>query len=121
MIARVLPVEEWPRLEGTEAETVWPHLDPARTTVVVVEHDGVIVGCHVLMNVLHAECLWIHPEHRGKAGVARRLWTTVQRTAKALGARTVITGACSDDIRALLAHVGAERLPADHYVLTVKG
>lgn len=118
MTSRVLPPAEWPRLAGTEAEGFVAHLtDAAR--VVVVEHDGAIVGCHVLQPVLHAEGLWIHPEYRKKASVARRLWSTVRQTAReTFGVQWVATGAASDDIRGLLEHVGAVKLP-DHYMVPV--
>lgn len=121
MKARILPTTEWPRLVGTEAETVWPHLDPARTSIVVVEHDGAIVGCHVLSWLLHAECLWIHPDHRGRSSVARRLWASVKQTARDVWhAHAIVTGACDDRVRALLQHVGAEPLPGEMYVIRME-
>lgn len=122
MTTRVLPKEEWPRLKGTEAERVWPLLDPGKTSIVVVERDGVIVGCHVLTWYLHAECLWIAPADRGLASVGRRLWSMVQQIAiQRCGVTSVITGAVDDRVRGLLAHVGATQLPGDQYVVPVKG
>lgn len=121
MTTRILPRDEWPKLAGTEAETVWPHFGDS-TRVVVVEADGQIVGCHVLVPVLHVECLWVHPDHRRKAGVARRLWTAVQREAREFfGARWVQTGAASDEVRQLLAHVGGVKVECDHYMVPVGG
>ncbi len=120
MKARVLPKEEWPRLRGTEAETLWPYLNPNRSSVIVVEDDGIIVGCHVLMYVLHAECLWIAPEHRGKTSVARRLWAAVQRAARSCDVHALMTAACDDNVRGLLAHVGATQVPGDHFMVPVK-
>ena len=65
MTERVLPYAEWARLVGTDAEGIWRYaLDPARTTVVVVEdHQGVIAHL-ALLDVLHAEFFWIAPAHR---------------------------------------------------------
>lgn len=120
-MTRILPRDEWPRLAGTEAEAVWPLLNPDTTRIVVVERDGEIVGCHVLLWVLHAECLWTAPAARGRGGVARRLWTAVQETVRAMGASGFMTAATDDRVRRLLAHVGAQRLPGDHYVMTLKG
>jgi N-acetylglutamate synthase-like GNAT family acetyltransferase len=119
MTTRILPPAEYPRLVGTEAATIWPQLtDAAR--VVVVEHDGAIVGCHVLQPVLHAECLWIHPDHRGKTSTPRRLWRAVQRVVREdFGAAWFATAACSDDVRGLLAHVGAVKVDGDHYMVPV--
>lgn len=116
MTTRILPPDEWARLAGTEAETVWPHLPPS-AHVLVVEQDDQIVGCWVLMSVLHAECLWIASAHRGKASVARRLWAFMRRTAAGLGAPVVATAAVTDDVRRLLEHVGATKVPGDHYAM----
>lgn len=119
MTSRILPPKEWPKLEGTEAGAIWPHLDPARSQVLVVEADGAIVGTWVLMSVVHAECLWIADAHRGKASVARRLWTAMRRTAREMGVPIVATAALSDDVRTLLEHVGATKVPGDHYAMRV--
>ena len=119
MTTRILPASEWCRLEGTEAGKVRADLDPRRTHVLVVEHDGAIVGTWILMDVLHAECLWIAPAYRGHVSVARRLWTAMQRTARSLGVKAVATAAVSDDVRALLAHVEATKVPGDHYAMRI--
>lgn len=121
MTTRILPPEEWTRLAGTEAEAIVPQFNDT-TRVVVVEHNGEIVGCHVLQPILHAECLWVHPDHRGKAGVARRLWAGVQRAAREqFGARFFATMAASDEVRRLLAHVGATKIDADTYMVPIGG
>lgn len=119
MTARLLPFAEWSRLAGTDLETLWPSLDPREARIVVVEQDGAIIGHHVLLRVLHAECLWIHPSHRGHASVARRLWSAVQAEVTGAGAGGVVTTAIDDTVRALLGHVGAQRLPGDHYFIPI--
>jgi GNAT superfamily N-acetyltransferase len=119
MTTRTLPVEEWPRLRGTEAEGLWPHLMPETATIIVVEDQGVIVGCQVLMYVLHAECLWVHEDYRSR-GVLRLLWSTVKRMARAAGVRSIATAATSDVVQRLLTYLGAERLPGQHYVIAMK-
>src|SRR5258708_3987314 len=97
MTTRILPATEWGRLIGTEAEVIWPHLVPERTTIVVVERDGQIVGCHVLSWLLHAECLWIAPQFRGRPSVARRLWLAVQHVARDYWhVPSFVTGAVDD-------------------------
>jgi len=118
MLTRILPPEEWPRLFGTEAEAVWPHLDSRTSQVLVVEDaDGAIVGTWTLMHVLHAECLWIAPEHRGGAAVARRLLAGLREHATQRGATSVATSAISDDVKALLVKLKAEKLDGDHYLM----
>lgn len=118
---RVLPPEEWPRLAGTELEALWPKLDPARAQVVVVEHEAAIVGAWAVFPIVHVEGLWIAPECRGKVGVARRLHRAMLEAARGMAAPFVWTGAESDDIRRLIAHVGGYRIPYESYVMPVEG
>lgn len=120
MTTRILEPHEYPLLAGTEAADFVMHITDA-ALVIVVEDEGVILGCHILQPVLHAEGLWIHPDHRGRVSVARRLWSAVQRNAKEhFGADWFATGAASDDVCRLLEHVGAVKLP-DHYMVPVGG
>lgn len=120
MTSRVLPVEEWPRLRGTEAETLWPHLDPTMAQVLVVEDGGEIVGTWVLVKMVHAECVWIAPAYRGSFGVAKRLLVGMRRLALACGVKTVWTSAMSDHVRSLIGTLQGVRLPGEHYVLPLE-
>ncbi len=120
MTTRILPEDEWGKLAGTEAEQLYPLLQPTRTAIVVVEDGDQIVGCHVLMWVLHCECLWIHPDHRGKSSVGRRLWGAVQKLARSCGVHALMTAAGDDTVRSLLAHAGASQVPGDHFMVPVK-
>lgn len=120
MTSRILPPEEWPKLAGTEAEGLWPHLHPARTSVVVIEENERLLACHVLSWLLHAECLWTVPDRRS-AVTMRRLWRAVQHEAFThWGVHAVITNAVDDRVRTLLAYVGAARMPGDAYIVPVK-
>lgn len=120
MIARILPPAEWARLAGTELETVWPHLNPTRASIVVVEDRfGTIVGCWAAFQQVHVEGVWIHPKHRRTAGVAKRLLVGMRDLVLSWGAPTVMTAATTDEVRQLLARLGATQLPGDHYVLSV--
>lgn len=118
MMARILPREEYERLAGTEAQDVWPYL--AETDrVVVIEKDGQIVACHVLMQMWHLECLWVHPAHR-KTTVGGRLWHAVKVTAQSMGISRAMTASIDDTVSDLLAHVGASALPGVHYVVPMR-
>lgn len=120
MTTRVLPLEEWGRLVGTELETVYPHLDTQRARIVVVEDEGgVIVGCWALYPLVHAEGVWIAPAHRGKAGVARQLYRGMVQTARRMEVQTVLTAAIDEHVEDLLAHLKAQQLPGKHFVLTI--
>lgn len=118
---RMLPFAEYPRLDGTELEAVWPHLGPQDAQITVVESEGQIVACWALLRVWHLEGLWIHPEHRQRVVIARRLWLGVRRLAQKLGIARAATAALTDDVRGMLATAGALKLPGDHYVLPLEG
>lgn len=121
LVTRILPFRDYRRLDGTELETVWPHLHPQDAFVVVVEQGSQIVACWALMRVWHLEGLWVHPEHRKRAGVARRLWIGMQRVAKNLGAKHAATAALTPDVAALIANAGGVQLPGSHFVLPLEG
>jgi hypothetical protein len=119
MLARVLRPAEYAQLADTEVGPLWSQLSD-QTRVVIVEDRGQLVGCHVLVPVVHAECLWIHPAHRGKTSVARRLWTGVQREVREhFQARGFATAAISEDVRRLLQHVQAEPIPGQHFMVRI--
>lgn len=117
---RILPPEEWPRLNGTEAEALWPHLDPEISRVLVVEQDGEIVGTWTVMRLVHVECVWIREDMRGRFGVVKRLLSGMRAIARGWGARTVLTGAMTDQVRALIASLGGQPLPGDHFVIPLE-
>jgi len=116
---RLLPRDEWHRLVGTEAEAAWP-VFPEGTQVIVVEHDGVIVGCWSLLPVFHAECVWIAPDKRASGSVSRRLWQRMHALAREMGLKAFATSAMDDRIRHLLERHGASELPGRHFVVPVK-
>lgn len=117
MTTRLLPRDEYPRLMGTELETVWPHLPEGARVLVVEDPAGAIVGCWALFTSVHCEGVWVAPEHRGRGSVARRLLAGMRREARDMGASAVMTGAVSDDVRGLIAHLHGTRLPGEQYVM----
>lgn len=119
MTTRLLPREEWPRLNGTEMEAIWPALDAHAHIVVVEDDDGQIVGCWSLFRQVHVEGCWIAPAHRGKSSVARRMLVAMRSCAQAMGARSVATAACSEDVKQLLIKMGAVELPGSHFAMPV--
>lgn len=120
MTYRVLPQAEWPRLAGTEAETLWPHLDPMNARVLVVEEAGRIVGTWTVLRVVHVECVWIDPAYRGAFGVVKRLLRGMRAIAGEWGARTVLTSALTDQVRALITSLGGQQLPGEHFVIPLE-
>jgi hypothetical protein len=120
MTTRVLPPAEWPCLQGTELAEVWPHLDPARTSILVAEQGETIVGHVVLMQAAHAEFFWIAPAYRGKVSVFRRLRDALVGEARAQQVPTILMSALSKHMNGIIAGLGADRLTGDHYVWNLK-
>lgn len=123
---RVLPEAEWPRLADTDAASVWQGLNPQHAMIVVAEEDGQIVGCHVALTMVHLHCWWIRPGHRKRAtlrsSVGLKLWAAVREAVlQRFQATGAITSADNDEVRSLLEHVGAERLPGDAYIVKLGG
>ncbi len=118
MTTRELPPAEWARLAGTELETVWRGLPPSDARIVVVEDEsGAIVGCWAALRVLHVEGVWIAPKHRGRAAVARRLWSGMGRALESFGAGGAWTAALAPALAALLGK-RAVRVAGEHYLLS---
>lgn len=120
MITRILPADEWHRLNGTEAEILWPTLDEEHAKILVVEDGDRIIGCWTLMTIPHVECLWIDPKELARVSVARRLWLGMRRLVADMGITYVWTAAAEDPVRGLLEHAHARKLPGDHYVLPME-
>lgn len=119
MTTRSLPREEWDRLAGAEISAVLPHVHATDVEVIVVEDDGRIVASWAVMRVVHLEGLWIDPEYRGRVGVARRLLVATLEAARRWTSGWAMTGAASDDVRAMLAKVGALPVPMEIYVMPI--
>lgn len=120
MTSRVLPVEEWGRLVGTELEALAPKLSPDNTEIVVVERDGEIVGTWAVTRLVHVEGAWIAPPYRGKSrGIVRRLVHGMYASARRFGAPFVWTGAESEEVAALAVKMGGYRIPWESYVLPI--
>lgn len=120
MIARLLPPDEWPKLAGTELETVWPHLDKAKAKIVVVEHeDGTILACWSLFPIWHVEGVFVHPGHRGRGRVAKRLVDYMGAVCQHEGITHVVTGCISDQVRELLEHFNAVEIPGQQFTIPV--
>lgn len=118
MTTRLLPFEEWSRLSETALAPLVNVSHPLRLSVLVVEDDaGAIVGCWGLLTFLHAEGLWIAPEHRTKASVARHLLRAMKQAVAERGEAVVLTGSQDPAIDRLIEHWGGTRIECQEYAL----
>ncbi len=108
-------------LKGTALEATVPYLEScgARVAVVTDEH-GRVIGTWALLTLLHAEGVWVAPEHQGKASVARLLWKQMAAFVHEHGASSVLTGANTPDVAQLLERHGAQKIEATTYTLPME-
>lgn len=123
MTTRTLPPAEWEKLAATDLPQLLPYVNRDDVEVMVVEDEhGTVVGCWAILHVVHLEGLWIAPEHRGKASVARRLLSATWARVRELAPAWVMTGAADDRIRGLLTrHMNAIHVPSDTWLIPMKG
>lgn len=113
-MSRVLPQDEWPRLDETLLQSIWRMLDPRYAEVIVIEQNGAIVGSVALLTTVHAECL----SSNGTTSVGRALWSALRDRARAGGARAVWGAAMDERMRRLLRH-HAEPIPGEHFLVRI--
>jgi GNAT superfamily N-acetyltransferase len=121
--ARVLPPEEWSKLEGVDNDlaTVWRQLPIGDVTVLVVEDsDGVIVATWTTFACWHVEGFWVEPAHRKRGVAIGRLVEAMRNLMQVRGVQHVMTGAPSPEIVTLLEHVHATKLPGEYFVLPTR-
>ena len=121
MSARVLPPEEWHRLDDPRLPaSLLRYIKPEHAEAVVVEENGRIVAMMMVFKAPHIEGIWIDPSVRG-VGVARSLLRTAKQLARMDGSEWAYTGAVDDKMRAILARLKARRIPMDTYVMPLGG
>lgn len=122
-ISRVLPPEEWPRLDGTGTDLAayTSALDPETCRIVVVEDEGRIVASMVLIRQVLAEALWIDPAYRHRPGVGSKLLKGFYAVSQALGARSALSACMTDTMSGILRKLGATSVPALMFIIPLRG
>lgn len=114
MTTRTLPVSEYPKLDGTLLDNIWPNLC-GQSRVLVVEDGAEIVGCVALVPIWHLDGVWIAPAHRQRASVGRRLLMAARAAVEAVGASEVWMMAMTPESRQLCERMGPHTvLDCDH-------
>lgn len=119
MNVRVLPVEEWGKLEVTGLPSIASDFDPGALVPLVVEEGGEIVATTTLVPVVHLESLWIREDKRN-AAVVRQLMNGISGMCKESGVRVVMAQTNRENVEMILARMG-RFLPVSSYVLRVGG
>ena len=119
MTSRILPREEWARLDGT---LLWPaaaSFDPA-SIVMVVEDEDRIVGCAAYYPVWHLDGVWMAPDAK-KVSVGRRLWHAIRRVARECKITAAWAMAASPSSQKLVASCGPTlHLDCHHYEIDLR-
>ena len=108
-VARILPVEEYGRLVGTQLETVVPILPPEGKVLVVEEQDRILACCAVYP-LWHLEGLDVKPATR-RSGL--QLLALIRRVTASLPG--VVAWAQNSRVEPLLEKLGAQWLVGKHY------
>lgn len=122
---RELPPEEWDRL------TPFPPFDgglpnPEHSRIIVAElggPGGALVAFWGMFSAVHVEPLWIHPDHRKRPGLIRRLWLTVRQTLLDLGIHTAFAAIADRDAAQnvpLAMRIGFDRFSGDLYFVQLQ-
>lgn len=118
MIAiRELRTDEWPRLEGHEGLSGYPLPDPVGSKILVAEEDTKIVGFWVLVQVVHAEPIWIAPSHRSTT-LAKRMWRALQALLATCRVKTAFCFADRPDVANYLERLEFQELPYRTFLYT---
>jgi len=114
---RILPVEDYRRIAGTDLSRALPILPG--TKVIVCEHEGAIVGHLGLIPMWHVEGVEVDPAYRGR-GVLQQLITAMHAEARTLGVYTLFPAAADAGMVHLLERLGAVEIPVRMYALAVQ-
>lgn len=94
---------------------------PETTRIIVAELDGPgtpIIAYWCVFTAIHVEPVWIHPDHRGRAGLVRALWRTIRGVLNGQSAFACIFDADAPRSAPLARKLGMEKLPGDLYFLS---
>ena len=117
MTSRVLPFDEWGRLDGTDLEELAATTTPEHARMLVVERDGEIVGHCALVLIMHAAGAWVAPAHRKRGVVAGRLLALLKSVGTPHASGVVVSRAPDETKRLLVKHCRATVFPAEEHTL----
>lgn len=111
---RVLPVDEWKRLDNIDL-TLY---DENLATIMVIERGGEIIARWALMPVYHAEGLWVKEDYRKNPAIIRRLLTGMKVMSENVNAPFVVTMTQDEEVAKLLNKLPkTELLKGDFYAI----
>lgn len=118
MKERLLNRTEWDKLKDTGFPEI-VDVCPGNSEIAVVEDGDRIVAVLGVVVMTHFEGLWIDPEYRGNAGVARRLMRLGVDTAKEFGNEWIWASAGGDFMGDIFARLGGTKMPTETYIVPI--
>ena len=116
--ARILPPEEWHRLDD-ETREFYETMAPEDVAVVVVEMDGAIVARLAVLRVPHWESFWMAPEKAGNAGVMRALLRAATEQARKWAPHWIYANADNEATVNSLKRLGGQWMPMHTFLLSL--
>lgn len=120
MITRILPADEWHKLDASGLPALLRHLRPADCQVVAVEDEGRIVGTLGVLKMTHYEGVWVAPDKRN-GYILGRLLSGAGQLVREMGESAVLGAAQDDDVvmDELIRRRGGVPLPIRVYAMPV--
>jgi hypothetical protein len=116
--ARMLPKEEWHKLEVNGLGSILPDFHDKDVFPVVVEQDGEIVATAMAVRMVHFECLWVKPG--SNAGVVRALMRMLYSVGSFFG-KVALAQSSRDNVLRILSRLkGSQPLKAETFVLPLE-
>lgn len=119
MVTRVLHPSEYEKLENFSVSQISNSL-PIGARVIVVEHEGKVVGTWSLIPYYHLECMEVVEAHRGKGKVARKLLSFMFSLLASLKLEAVITSCIDEVTEGMIKKLGGSELPGKHFALGIR-
>jgi len=116
MSARILPREEWYRLDA-ESVAFFETIGQDDLACIVVEDGDAIVARMAVMRVPHFERFWMAPEVVGNAGITRALLRAATEKAAEWAPFWFYANADNDTMCDTLERLGGQWLPIHTYLL----
>lgn len=121
MNARILPREEWAKLEITGFPQIGSTLRPEDVQIIAVEDGDRLVATMAVLRVTHFESLWIDPEYRGNAGLGRRLIKAGIEAARKWTDQWVWGASDTDHMSRIMSRIGGKQLPIQTHIIHMGG
>lgn len=118
---KILPPAEWHRIKTELPESPLAglaHLDQLEGVVIVVEHEGVLVGHWPLILTWHAEPLYLAPAFRKSGPALKHLLEGLFTTMRVSDVQSALVITDIPEYQEAAARLGFQHVPGQLYIAT---